>query len=61
MKKHVAADVAKMTPQQREEFEERAAIIEFDANLDRQLAEMLALKDSTRKQQTLFENGIPYD
>ena len=60
MKKSVADALAKMTPQEREEFEERAAIMQFDGNLDRQLAEMLALKEKTRKQDTLFENGIPY-
>lgn len=33
-----------MTPEQREDFEERAAIMEFDGNLSREAAEREALR-----------------
>lgn len=39
----------KLTPEQREEYEERAAIIEFDALVQRQLAEAWALLDLIKK------------
>jgi len=41
----VAEMVAKLSPALREDFEERAAIMEFDAELPRDHAECLALLD----------------
>ncbi len=41
----VAEMVAKLDPNLREDFEERAAIMEFDAELPRAHAECLALLD----------------
>lgn len=32
-----------LTPEQREEYEERAAILEYDAHLDREMAETRAM------------------
>jgi hypothetical protein len=46
----LVADMAKLLDaNQREDFEERAAIIEFDANLSRGHAECLALLDVLRR------------
>lgn len=44
----VAEMLAALNEQQREAFEERAAILQFDAGLDRQLAEALALLEVIR-------------
>lgn len=41
----VADMVSKLSPALREEFEERAAIMEFEGRLDRREAEYLALLD----------------
>lgn len=41
----VASVVAKLSPSLREEFEERAGIVEFDGKLPRAHAECLALLD----------------
>lgn len=38
-----------MTPEQREDWEERAAILEFDAGFERKLAEQLATVLVTKK------------
>ena len=45
----VAEMVTALDDNQREDFEERAAIIEFDANLPRGHAECLALLDVLRR------------
>jgi hypothetical protein len=46
----LVADMVKLLDaNQREDFEERAAIIEFDANLPRAHAECLALLDVLRR------------
>ena len=44
----VADLLACLDDAQREQFEERAGILEFDAGLDRQLAEALALLEIVR-------------
>ncbi len=45
----VADIVATLNPNLREDFEERAAIMEFEANMDRAHAECLALIDLLRR------------
>lgn len=45
----VAALVAQLDADLQEDFEERAAIVEFDANVPRPLAECLALLDVLRR------------
>jgi len=44
----VANLVSRLDEAQREQFEERAGIFEFDASIDRQLAEALALLEMIR-------------
>lgn len=53
MKPVVQAAVVKMTPAERFEFEERAAIMEYEGNFSRQMAEFLALGvyNSKKKEQ----------
>jgi hypothetical protein len=46
-------EIRLMTNEEREEYEERAAILEFDAGMERRAAEALAL-EMCRKQQELF-------
>ena len=41
-----------LTPDELEEFEERAAIIEFDAGMRRSAAERAALEEIERKRKT---------
>lgn len=41
-------DLALLTPDQREHFEERAGIAEFDGGLSRQEAEMLAYREAKK-------------
>lgn len=54
----IVADIlAKLDEQQHEQFQERAGILEFDAGLDRQLTEALALLDLIR-QNSLALTGI---
>ena len=45
----VADIVATLDPNLREDFEERAAIVEFEANMERAHAECLALIDLLRR------------
>jgi hypothetical protein len=45
----VADIVAKLDPNLREDFEERAAIMELDANMERAHTECLALPDVLRR------------
>ena len=49
----VAALVAQLTEGEREDFEERAGIIEFDGKLSRAHAECLALLDVLRRHPAL--------
>lgn len=49
MKPEIAARVATLSEAQREEFEERAAIMEFDGGLSRDGAEIEALADVLRR------------
>lgn len=44
---------------QREEFEERAAIIEFDAGYSREHAECLALLDVLRRYPDVLRTAVP--
>jgi hypothetical protein len=50
MNEIVESLVGRLNPQLREAFEERAAIMEFDAGLSREYAEALALLDLIRQQ-----------
>lgn len=45
----VAAQVAKMTEEERMDWEERAAIMEYDGGLDREAAERAAYLDVKRQ------------
>lgn len=52
----VAEIVSQLNPALREEFEERAGIIEFDAKLPRNHAECLALLDVLNRHQLITLN-----
>jgi hypothetical protein len=53
----VESIVSQLNPAQREEFEERAAIMEFEGKLERNYAEALALLDVLNRH-TEALNGI---
>lgn len=57
----VAEALAGLTPDQREAFEERAAILEYDAGLPRRTAERRALVEVlAQARRTPVPPGMPY-
>jgi len=53
MNNPTTAGLSQLTPAEREEYEERAAIIEYDGGLTRAMAERLAMRQITDAQKPI--------